>query len=382
MLKQEFSERAISKVLNHRRIAEIGLPTQTEVFDWIKQEIKNRNGRLNGINSISVKQRQLYIPSDAVDRISIDVVDRFLRRIYSVKQSDRTIISQQIKRMLQDESIFHLYRFDIKSCFESISFAAILNRIDEDCILDPDFHETLRSLHDHCVNVGLTGIPRGFSVSSTLCELYLEALDSAIRSLEGVIFYARYVDDVVIFCDPRMSVDIEREVSTSLALLGLSLNESGDKNTSRLFDSGSFEFLGYRFEKISRKVKVGISDKKMRKIKTRIYLAFKAYSRDHNFSLLSQRINYLSTLKVVRHSKTGNVLGGLVEQYKIIDDLNDLKEIDRFYVSVIMEYSHLLGVAHSEALRKVSFWQRFKSRASGTFTRSKSALITEVWSHV
>lgn len=43
------------------------------------------------------------------------------------------------------------------------------------------------------------GLPRGLSISSVMSELYMKYFDLRIRRLEGVYYYARFVDDIVVF---------------------------------------------------------------------------------------------------------------------------------------------------------------------------------------
>ena len=47
------------------------------------------------------------------------------------------------------------------------------------------------------------GIPRGIGISAYLSELYMRDIDIKIKSLEDVIYYARYVDDIIVIICPK-----------------------------------------------------------------------------------------------------------------------------------------------------------------------------------
>ena len=62
-----------------------------------------------------------------------------------------------------------------------------------------------------------SGVPRGFGVSAYLSELYMREIDNEIKALPDVIYYARYVDDIVIIFSPKTKKNIRTTFLTKYA---------------------------------------------------------------------------------------------------------------------------------------------------------------------
>ena len=57
----------------------------------------------------------------------------------------------------------------------------------------------------HLYRLKKTGIPRGCAISSLLSEFYLSKIDELLRhTLPGIVFLARYVDDIIIVVHPDL----------------------------------------------------------------------------------------------------------------------------------------------------------------------------------
>ena len=107
-------------------------------------------------------------PSRAEDSLSLRLVDHYLRRIYKVRQSDRSRIVRQLKVVLEDSSDLEIRKLDVRSFYESISLAALIQKIREDMILGYKGIRILESLANAAGEAGCTGLPR-FGVRS--CSL-------------------------------------------------------------------------------------------------------------------------------------------------------------------------------------------------------------------
>ncbi|MEQ3694146.1 MAG: antiviral reverse transcriptase Drt3a [Thalassolituus sp.] len=382
MLKQVFSPEVVQKVLTSNDVREIRPPHGVNESEWVSSKIELKNNSIKELKSGYVKGRTVYYPSDPIDRVMINIVDRFIRRIYSVKQSDRASIVSQVKSLLNDQAPLYIVRCDIKSCFENIKFENIATKLEADCILAPDMVDTIKSVIERCHDKGVPGLPRGLSISTTLCELYLENFDDFLKRDSNVVYYARYVDDFIVICDEKYHKSVIDKIEDYISGIGLELHKNGKKYYSNSLKGSSFDFLGYSFSRVGSKVKISISDAKLNKIKTKILLAFLDYKKNSDFSLLVQRINYLSVMKVVRHSSTGNILGGIIEQYKSLDDFEVIKNIDRYYNGIIVINKNIFSSLELRKLKKISFYSRCCARSSGSFSRIKSCKINRVWKNV
>lgn len=130
------------------------------------------------------------------------------------------------------------------------------------------------------------GLPRGIRVSAWLSELAMDPFDKALRTAEGVYFYARFADDIIIFCNTEAdSKRIYDFADEQLGKQGLRLNEEksaiwNDKKDIPL------QFLGYSFDKDDKCLRVDIAASKMDKLKTRLTKALVHFAKDNNYDLL------------------------------------------------------------------------------------------------
>ena len=48
------------------------------------------------------------------------------------------------------------------------------------------------------------GVPRGIGISAYLSELFMRNVDNQIQELDDLIYYARYVDDIIAIFVPQI----------------------------------------------------------------------------------------------------------------------------------------------------------------------------------
>jgi len=134
-----------------------------------------------------------------------------IRKTFNVKQSNRHLILTQIKLLLNDSSPKYVIRTDVSKFFESIPQPILLKRIRNNTLLNIQSKKFIIQILDDFNSKKDTetiekekGIPRGVGISSYLSELFMKDIDSKIRNLDDVIYYARYVDDVLIIISPKI----------------------------------------------------------------------------------------------------------------------------------------------------------------------------------
>ncbi len=126
-------------------------------------------------------------------------------RLYEVRQRSRHEIICQLKQILGDPFPKYIIRTDIKDFYESIPQEDVLKKLDEDALLTPPSRKIIRQiLEDYRGLPGNpTGVPRGVGISAYLSELYMRRFDESIRAHNALIYYARYVDDMVVVFSVR-----------------------------------------------------------------------------------------------------------------------------------------------------------------------------------
>src|SRR5690606_33805227 len=123
-----------------------------------------------------------------------------IKYTYGVKQADRDLIVPQLRSILDNKFPKIILKTDIKSFYETIDRGLLLKKLNENSVLSLTTRKVIaRLLESYEEESGAAlGVPRGVGVSAYLAELYMQDFDSAIKSLPNLIYYARYVDDIVI----------------------------------------------------------------------------------------------------------------------------------------------------------------------------------------
>ena len=85
----------------------------------------------------------------------------------------------------------------------------------------------LKKVFENPILAGKSGVPRGMNISATMSELYMRKFDRWIRSFDSVYFYARFVDDIIVFSNSlKDSLILIANLNSQLSELaeGLTIN--------------------------------------------------------------------------------------------------------------------------------------------------------------
>lgn len=116
------------------------------------------------------------------------------------------------------------------------------------------------------------GLPQGVPSSSVLSEIYLENLDHSLKRHSSVVFYGRYVDDIIVVCQSHDADKVELLINQGLNRIGLT--KSGSKSNTHYYPAGKpsgFDYLGYGFEfdnNTGQLSSVDLSKKKLERYKS------------------------------------------------------------------------------------------------------------------
>nr|WP_169530634.1 antiviral reverse transcriptase Drt3a [Spongiibacter tropicus] len=347
---------------------------------------KSKNLSLSPIQNRTLFGKNTFTPASMEDAFEIKLLDRFIRRIYKVRQSDRNRIVKQLKTLLKDSSETHLLRVDIKNCYENIPLEKLISKFSDDFLLTPECINILKNINTDLKNRhNFSGLPRGLSISPTLAELYLERLDREISSHREVIYSARYVDDIIVILPSNKDSEIKNHIKETLEKMGLSINDSPKKQYNGPSKSANFEYLGYAFKVQERKnkpnlVNLEISESKINKIKHRIIKSLLDHKKNNNITLLKRRLEYLSMLKTVKKGKNGDLLAGLAHNYQhVTDDFECLKKVDGFLCAKIQEPRFHLTTQQKGKINKISMYGNTKNRKIGNFSNKQTINIMRAW---
>ncbi len=305
----------------------------------------------------------------------------------------------------------HIIRRDISSFYETVPISDVRDELIYDTASSSLMRAYIKKFFDeHCSSIA-SGVPRGIGLSALISELVMRKFDRRIRALPGVFKYYRFSDDIIVF-----TTDHPNQVAGELSDLPGDMTLNQEKcfevflSDDKAADPMSFEYLGYKFKtaptskkEFSRSVSVAISDRKIKKLKSRILLSFKRFEGDGNFHLLRDRLKYLATnLKVRRQGNTDvkhtpYIHSGIFYNYSLCGhyrvrkngleqknyDCAELKAVDGFYHSLLKKNAkipgkkiHSAGIAE---LQRYSFFKGYDLRLRSRFNSSRVAEIKEAW---
>ena len=365
----------------------------TSELDQISQRVRNGDFKFNLREVKKVKGKATYsILQDPSAYLINKQLQRNLNKLYKVKQSNRNAIISQLTLLLKDGLPKQILRTDIENFYESINTERLMNKLNDDPLLTPLSKKILKRLlrEYNLISRENRGIPRGVGVSAYLAEIYMRTFDNHIKNLDEVVFYARYVDDIVVVFIPRpnSNTDYIDIVNNQLNNLDLKLNSNKTKHL-KLPPTGKaliFEYLGYDISCGASKdcLEISLSQKKINKYKKRVEIAFNSYinCKDKKFAnkKLTQRIKFLTRNTRLFGNKMETLIG-IFFSNQALTNLSVLNDLDAFLQEQINRYS--LPPRLKKKLLESSFYKGFTAKHFFKIKSSKELeSITKVWQYV
>ncbi|MCY4395803.1 MAG: RNA-directed DNA polymerase [Rhodospirillaceae bacterium] len=345
-----------------------------------------------GITKVDIgTPKQVFVAErNPATYFALKQVQHNIRRLYKVKQGNRHHIVCQLRELLGDKLPKYIIKTDISSFYESIPRRLILRKLNDDPLLTQTSKRIIsRVLFEYGQKTGNeTGLPRGIGISAYLAELYMRDIDRSIRNFPGVLYYARYVDDMfIIYCPPPNvgTSQFRRTVTAVLRDRGLTRNREKTKIITIDSDRNFMvEYLGYRFDIQGGSVVLRMTKKKKERYKRRIDLSIDDYNKQSRRSekrarrLLEKRIRFLAgNTRLVNNKK--NVVSGIYFSNSLLSDARDLKGLDAYLHNVI---NTIPSNRLKQRLLANSFEHSFQTRKYFKFTTQELSDIVEVWKNV
>ena len=419
MSRQAFSEKNLDTVFKYRKKQSIAVTKKESQisFSEIENRINDNNYQFGNFSSFKIKNNDIYQAKLLDDDVVISKLDYNIRSIYKVKQKDRHTIVKQILSLLKEHTPKYIYRLDIRRFYESVDIEKVCERLVSDNILSSQSEYVTLEYLKTIKGSAIKGLPRGIGLSATLSELYMKGFDKDISNNQSVIYYTRFVDDILVIASKRLN--IKNEIISYLPK-PLELNWSKTKVTKIMRchcdevckcpsvcicwnkcqcgklpeNKKSFSYLGYEFEfpevihdkNHSKKVHVGLSKSKFNRTKNRIHLSFKDYEINGNFKLLNNRIRFLTGNHCLSRTKsrTDIIKSGVYYNYIHLDVLDRYDELDKcldVYINSWKSTKVCLNDKHKNELRKYSFVSGFKNKITTKFSASQLNKIKGCWNN-
>lgn len=403
-MNQSFQRQQLIKLCKKAEFIDYGMTINelNESLDKSYEEIANDTFEF------SLKQvHEYYLTNDLPNKLILRKLNDNIKRIYKDEQANRRIIISQVITLLSETCPFWVIKTDIKSFYESIDRTRLISKFHDDSILSYQSMYLLKKVFDNPILLGNSGVPRGMNISATMSELYMRKFDRWVRTCDSVYYYARFVDDIIIFSNSlKDSLSLISNLNLQLNKLaeGLTINQS----KTELFDGKTLEnlklesgeklpkkqkldYLGYSFKvnngrSKSRKLIVSIAEKKVEKIKTRVIKAFLDFSKNKDFELLERRIQFLTGNYSIRKSEDGNSLrAGIYYNYLQVNDNNVFEELNLLLRKTIFSKSPNFGSKiglsqmQKDKLSKYCFLAGFKKKTYFEFKFLEMQKIIKCW---
>lgn len=305
---------------------------------------------------------------------AIKNLQRTLRGLFNVKQANKHQVLSNVRLLLNTTTPFYLIRTDITGFFESIPQEALLDKINANNLVNNKTKGMIKGiLSEYNKQKDLhkikpdCGVPRGIGISSYLSEIYMHDIDQYIRNRKNVIFYARYVDDILIILaglpDKQSISKYYKGLRNLFQNYGFEIKKNNlAEDKCKLIDfynstsKQQFTYLGYKITiskpKNEISVEFGMSDKKVAKIEKKIDAAFLHFEKVSKNNIKQAKRDLLDSLKLIsgnyRLAKSKErVKAGLFFGNDLLTDLTDLEKLNTYLSAKhITPYSNVLNGAN------------------------------------
>lgn len=306
------------------------------------------------LREVEAKGKEAYAVGDMPSMLISKFIALEIRNQYQLRPANRDEVVEELRVLLDNPMPKILIRADIHHFYECIDQQRLLERIEEDDYLTVTSVRYLRKFfyeyNQLTNNQEHKGIPRGLSFSPALAEIYLRDFDRKVKSINGLYFYKRYVDDIVLLVNPqKISIDdcwdAIQEVAESLSL---TLHEDDEKivkihlptNDGEPF---SFNYLGYQFKYYDGHTELLLTEEKVKRYCNTIDCVLRAYAKVANHRTKNEHgKKHTDGLMQFMHridALTGNgnldsrrnfVKTGLFYSNRLLTDLSQLEMLDRY----------------------------------------------------
>jgi hypothetical protein len=362
----------------------------TKELEKISSEITKNNFSLDLHElDIGTGKKAYSAGSTAAAYFALKQLQYNIRKLYKVQQGNRYNIICQLRELLSDKFPKYLIRTDLSSFYESIPRDKLWKKINDDPLLTLTSKKAIKQiLHEYGKLSGQEkGLPRGVGISAYLSELYMRKFDEEIQNAPNVIYYARYVDDIIIVCIPdpvHGTVKIRKLIVRAINKCGLKRNRS--KTETYLINGQtdiSLDYLGYRFKFGTGSVQISLTKSKLDKYKKRVDLIFNSYQKKSTWNEKKARQNLIKRIKFLTGNtrllnNKKNAVVGVYFSNSLLTDLSDFKGLDCYLKNKISSISH---EKLKSTLSEFSFVEGFEQRKFYKFSTNDLKEIVEVWKY-
>ncbi|MBE0663985.1 MAG: hypothetical protein IH597_16125 [Bacteroidales bacterium] len=367
----------------------------------VSSAVTAENFKLQIVVDTTITAKPVYKTAHNLENIlALKQLQYNFRKLYKVKQSNRYSIISQLKNLLDDSFPKIIVKTDIKEFYESIPHDKLLKKLYDENLLTHLSRRFIQQILSEYKTLAATtkGVPRGIGISPYLTELYMRDVDAKIKCIPNVMYYARYVDDIIVIFMPDIvntTRDYKKTIKDIFIDEGLTMNEDIDKTriiglTDKHRKQNYFiEYLGYKF--ISGydankhiPLKLTISEKKKKRYGERLSKAFTLYEKQSKGNekqarkLFVKRIKFLtSNTRLVNNKR--NVITGIYYTNSLVNTNTDFHVLDRYFATLIRKFALPAALANRISPPKNSFVKGFDPTCISKFNAIELNTMMKSW---
>ncbi len=179
-----------------------------DILDSIANNINNHT--INLVLGENHGGQSYLFENNALNFFISKKIQENINKTYNVKQSSRYAILSELINLLEDNFPKYVIRTDIKGFYESLPQKKLLDKINNDYLLSiktkkfiNQIFESYNTLTGQTNPETAKGVPRGVGISAYLSELFMRNIDNRIKELDDLVYYGRYVDDIITVFIPK-----------------------------------------------------------------------------------------------------------------------------------------------------------------------------------
>lgn len=381
----------------------------------------NQGNLLKSWAQTKIKGRKCISIQGLNDHLLLRACASFIGRYQKIRANNRNRVIRGIIEATRDGKSQWIVRTDIADFYKTAPIWNCVDSLINDTAIPKIFRETIKQLFDEVHGNRYVGLPPGIGLSALLAEICLQDFDRAVRSLDNVSVYYRYVDDIIIFCNSEPDETINKVQNILPGKMNLNsiktIPVQLKSETKNLKMDEEFEYLGYKIlinsgesKNQGRKIYLGISERTVKRIKSKIFLSLVDFTKNKDSILLIKRIQFLTSnyqikrkginkQKFNNYIKAGifysNIHCGLYDSgygYQPPDQssINEIKELDGFLKFILFSKNskykiivkNQLNINQYNFLNSLSFWKGFQNQYFVKFTSKEARDIKKVWLNV
>lgn len=391
----------------------------SDAFDEFNEEFKNSAVKWKFVAGPKSPNRNLVqIDLDLSTYLASRQASWELLNANSAIHQDRNGIVRALKDNLSRTYPFALIRLDISKFYDSINHQVLVRKLSNSPYIDPVTKQLCFTFIKQYAEYKKTtrGLPQGVGLSSALSEYYVHELDNEFKRRSGVLFYARYVDDIIIVTENKKTNDsIYGDIQKVIQHLKLNLNidktyrlvaqfpssvitSSGNQNQLSFYcnrddthSQSELTYLGYTFEFRDGHLCTDLSQARLQKQKNKMELAFSTWKKQIDTKpkersvydgLLLKRIQFLTT-NTTLHKTNDRISVGIFFSNDALDsDSKSLKTLDNQLSGLIKKYKRDLPQKLRDRLEGMKYSSGFNNRTFIRLSPKRSKEICECWENI